>query len=102
MKFLNNCVFIDESGFGINMRPSGGLSEKGTTAIITTSSTRAISYTILGTINAKFVMTLEPRNPQTSKRIEIDDVDHKKKAPTNPSKAYFKRNCHWILFAIYP
>jgi hypothetical protein len=47
-------------------------------------------------------MTLEPRNPQTSRRIEIDDVDHKRKAPNNPSKAYFKRNCHWILFAIYP
>jgi hypothetical protein len=26
MKFLNNCVFIHESGFSINMRPSGGLS----------------------------------------------------------------------------
>lgn len=24
MSFLENCVFIDESGFDINMRPPGG------------------------------------------------------------------------------
>ncbi|KAG1039312.1 hypothetical protein G6F43_012540 [Rhizopus delemar] len=72
-----------ESGFGINMRPFGGLSEKGTPAIVTTPSTRAASYPILGAINVKFVMTLESRNPQTFKRIEIDYVDLKRKAPTN-------------------
>lgn len=83
VKFLNNCGSIDESGFGINMRPFGGLSEKGTPAIVTTPSTRAASYPILGAINVKFVITLKSRNPQTFKRIEIDYVDLKRKAPTN-------------------
>ncbi|KAG1142322.1 hypothetical protein G6F37_005958 [Rhizopus arrhizus] len=42
MNFLENGVFLDESGFDINMRPPGGWSEKGTAAIVTTSSTRAV------------------------------------------------------------
>ncbi|KAG1328514.1 hypothetical protein G6F62_008114 [Rhizopus arrhizus] len=86
MSFLENCAFIGESGFDINMRPPGGWSGKGTPVIVTTPSTRAISHTILGAISANFVVAMELRNPQVSKRIKIDSVGRKRKAPTNSSK----------------
>jgi hypothetical protein len=86
MNLLENCVFIGESGFDIDMRPTGGRSERGTPVIVTTLSTRAILYTILGAISAKFVIAMELRNPEASKRIKIDGVDRKRKTPTNSSK----------------
>jgi hypothetical protein len=86
MNFLENCIFIDESRFDINMRSPGGWSERGAPVIVTTLSTRTISHTILGAISAKFVMAMEFRNPQASKRIKIDGVGRKRKAPANSSK----------------
>ena len=76
-------MWYDESAFNINMRPSGGWSEKGTPAIVTTPSTRAISHTVLGAISARFVMSMELRNPQEewSKRIKIGHSNRKRKAP---------------------
>ncbi|KAG1472240.1 hypothetical protein G6F56_001658 [Rhizopus delemar] len=53
-----------ESGFDINMRPPGGWSAKGTPAIVTTPSNRAESHTILGVVSAKYVASMELRNPQ--------------------------------------
>jgi hypothetical protein len=83
MNYLGNCVFVDESAFNINMRPSGGWSEKGTPVIVTTPSTRVISHTVLGAISARFVVSMELRNPQEewSKRIKIDYGNRKRKAP---------------------
>ncbi|EIE85106.1 hypothetical protein RO3G_09816 [Rhizopus delemar RA 99-880] len=83
MNYLGNCVFVDESAFNINMRPSGGWSEKGTPAIVTTPSTRAISHTVLGAISARFIVSMELRSPQEewSKRIKIDYGNRKRKAP---------------------
>lgn len=52
MNFLENCVFVDEAGFIINMRNPNACSLKGTPAVIETPSTRAISHTILGAITA--------------------------------------------------
>ncbi|KAI9265511.1 hypothetical protein EDC94DRAFT_58947 [Helicostylum pulchrum] len=40
MDNLNNYIFIDESGFDINMRRSRGWSKRGTEAVITTPSAR--------------------------------------------------------------
>jgi hypothetical protein len=56
MNYLENCVFVDESAFNINMRPSGGWAEKGKPAIVTAPSTRAVSHTILGVISSKFAV----------------------------------------------
>ncbi|RCH85997.1 hypothetical protein CU098_005278 [Rhizopus stolonifer] len=64
MNCLENCIFVDESGFDINMRPPGGWSAKGTPAIVTTPSNRAESHTILGVVSAKYVASMELRNPQ--------------------------------------
>lgn len=79
MNFLENCVFIDESGFDINMRPPGGWSEKGTPAIVTTPSTRGVSHTVLGAITAKFIVSMELRNPQVAKKIRIDYGNRKRR-----------------------
>ncbi|ORE04949.1 hypothetical protein BCV72DRAFT_186131, partial [Rhizopus microsporus var. microsporus] len=48
MSFLQNCVFTDEAGFDINMRPAYARSERNTPAVVTTPTTQAVSYTILG------------------------------------------------------
>lgn len=88
MDYLENCVFVDESAFDINMRPPGGWSIKGTPAIVITPTTRAVSHTVLGAISAKYVVSMELRNPQehTFKRLKIDSSNRKRKAPSKPKK----------------
>ncbi|KAG2207671.1 hypothetical protein INT47_011791 [Mucor saturninus] len=71
MDYLENCVFVDESAFDINMRPPGGWSIKGTPAIVITPTTRAVSDTILGAISAK---------------LKVDSGNRKRKAPTISKK----------------
>lgn len=44
MNYLENCVFVDEAGFDINMIPRTARSERGKPAIVTTPSTKAISH----------------------------------------------------------
>ncbi|KAG2203596.1 hypothetical protein INT47_011690, partial [Mucor saturninus] len=48
-----------ESAFDINMRPPSGWSVKGTPAITTTPTTKAVSHTVLGAISTKFVVAIE-------------------------------------------
>lgn len=88
MNYLENCVFVDESGFNVNMRPPSGWSLKGTPAIVITPSNKAVSHTILGAISAKFVVSMDLRNPQehSSKKIKIDFGNRKRKAPPGSKK----------------
>ena len=84
MNFLKNCV-LDELGFGTNMRPPEG-SQKGTLAVVTTSSTRKISHTVLGAIIAKYAVSMELWSPQVSKKIKIDFGNRKRKISSTSSK----------------
>ncbi|CEG76437.1 hypothetical protein RMATCC62417_11334 [Rhizopus microsporus] len=61
---------------------------KGTPAIVITPSTRAISHTVLGAISAKFVVSMELRNPRehSSKRIKIELGNRKRKTPSKSKK----------------
>ncbi|OAD71612.1 hypothetical protein PHYBLDRAFT_170276 [Phycomyces blakesleeanus NRRL 1555(-)] len=88
MNYLENCVFVDESAFDRNMRPPSEWSVKGTPAITTTPTTKAVSHTVLGAISTKFVVAIELRNPQeeSSKRIKIVHSGSKRKAPTEKKK----------------
>ncbi|ORZ05227.1 hypothetical protein BCR42DRAFT_338151, partial [Absidia repens] len=52
VRYMQNCVFIDESGFHIKLRWSMGWSDKGFTPIVKVATTRAISHMILGAICA--------------------------------------------------
>jgi hypothetical protein len=103
MDYLENCVFVDESGFDINMRPPGGWSAKGTPAIVTTPSNRAESHTILGAVSAKYVVSMELRNLQehSFKKLKIDISNRKRKRHPNQKKAYLQRYCHWPLYEVY-
>ncbi|CAO3663721.1 hypothetical protein G6F70_002427 [Rhizopus microsporus] len=51
MDYMSNYVFVDESGFNINMRSPSAWSTVDTPAIVKTKSTRAISHTILGALS---------------------------------------------------
>lgn len=44
MKYLQNCVFVDEAGFSINMRSPNARSIRGTPAIVETPTSRALTY----------------------------------------------------------
>lgn len=61
--FLKNRVFIDESGFHINMNRSGAWARKGETPVVKVKNTRAVSHTILGAILAYAVVNISIRIP---------------------------------------
>ncbi|KAG1139223.1 hypothetical protein G6F38_009988 [Rhizopus arrhizus] len=71
MNYLDNWVFVDETGFNINMRGPFARSMKGTPAIVETPTTRAITHTVLGAITAKDFIALEVREPLKPKKIKI-------------------------------
>ncbi|KAI8884478.1 hypothetical protein K501DRAFT_161332, partial [Backusella circina FSU 941] len=76
---LANCVFVYESGFNINMS-SRGWSKRGTEAIITTSSARGVSHTVIGAISAIGVVNLSMRESGNVKRRKVVGAT-KRKAP---------------------
>ncbi|KAG2209691.1 hypothetical protein INT47_001837 [Mucor saturninus] len=80
MDYLNNCIFVDESGFDINMRRSRGWSQRGTEAIITTPSVRGVSHTVIGAISAIGVVNLSMRESGNVKRRKVAGAT-KRKAP---------------------
>ena len=51
LDFENNCVFLDESAFHINLKRTMAWSKKGERAIVETPKTRAQTTTILGAIS---------------------------------------------------
>ncbi|KAG1056191.1 hypothetical protein G6F43_001897 [Rhizopus delemar] len=102
MNYLENCVFVDESGFNINMRPPSGWSLKGKSAVTAAPTGRVVSHTVLGAITAKFVVSTVHRNPQEecSKRIKIDFGNRKRKAPAGTKKLTSKGTVtgHYMKF----
>lgn len=64
MDYLSNCVFIDESGFNINMKRSIAWAKKGERAIVTVPKTRASNITILGAIASYGVLNISVRRPK--------------------------------------
>lgn len=81
MDFTKNCVFIDESGFDINMRRSRAWSRKGTEAIAPTESTRAKSHTVIGAISAIGIVSITMRVPLPPKKKLRFKVVKKEKLP---------------------
>lgn len=58
MLYMQNCVFLDESGFDVNMRRTRGWSKQGTQAVAETPSARGASHTIIGAISALSMLAL--------------------------------------------
>ncbi|KAI9487121.1 MAG: hypothetical protein EXX96DRAFT_646828 [Benjaminiella poitrasii] len=81
MDYLSNCVFVDKSGFNINMRPPSAWSTVGTPAIVTTKSTKATSHTILGAICAMGVVDIELRVIEKRKHRKIEGGRKRKQTP---------------------
>jgi hypothetical protein len=80
MDYLSNCIFVDESGFDINMRRSCGWSKRGTEAVITTPSARGVFHTVIGAISAIGVVNLSMRESGNVKRRK-DVGATKRRAP---------------------
>lgn len=72
MNFLTNCVFLDESAFGINMKRSRVWSRKGTRAIITRPTTKANTASILGAISATGLITVGVKKLRPVKKRKAD------------------------------
>ncbi|KAG1325849.1 hypothetical protein G6F63_011984 [Rhizopus arrhizus] len=64
MDFSKNCVFIDEAGFDINLKPSRAWAPRGQMAVTTAPTTKAPSHTILNTIPSVGVINLSIRVPK--------------------------------------
>ncbi|KAG1167311.1 hypothetical protein G6F55_009242 [Rhizopus delemar] len=79
MNCLQNCVFVDEAGFNINMRSPCARSIRGTSATVETPTTRAITHTILVTITANDIIAIKIREPLKPKKAKIDGGRKRKK-----------------------
>lgn len=80
MDYLKNCIFVDESGFDINMRRSRGWSPRGSKSITETPSTKATSHSVLGAISAIGVVNMKLRESGNLKRRKVMGAT-KRKAP---------------------
>ncbi|CEI89316.1 hypothetical protein RMCBS344292_03679 [Rhizopus microsporus] len=73
--FTKNCIFIDESGFHINMRKNCAWSRKPERAVVKLPQIRAAFHTITGAISTKGVIHIALRKPppplvkDTKKRV---------------------------------
>lgn len=99
MGYLSNCVFVDESGFDINMRPPSAWSTAGTPAVVETKSTKATSHTILGAISAIGAVDIELRVAVKPKQRKIDGGRKRKQTPNIKKKN--KRNYNRPLFEFH-
>ncbi|KAG0738811.1 hypothetical protein G6F62_007891 [Rhizopus arrhizus] len=61
--FTKNCIFIDESGFHINMRKNYAWSRKSERIVVKLPQTRAASHTIIGAISTKGIIHIALRKP---------------------------------------
>ena len=68
---MENCVFLDETGFDINMRRTRAWSKRGTEATIETPSARGVSHTVIGAVSAFGVVNLSLREPGNVKRRKV-------------------------------
>ncbi|KAG0734083.1 hypothetical protein G6F35_012903 [Rhizopus arrhizus] len=80
MIYPQNCVFLDESGFDINMTRGRARSAVGEPAVVETPSGRAVSHTVLGAISSADVVNVSMREPVNVKRRKVVGAT-KRKAP---------------------
>jgi transposase len=71
MVYTHNCVFLDESGFDINMTRGRAWSAIGEPVIVETPSGRAVSHTVLGAISSAGVVNVSTREPGNVKRRKV-------------------------------
>lgn len=79
MNYLQNCVFVDEVGFNINMKSPNARSIRGTPAMVETPTTCAVMHSILGVITANDIIAIEIRELLKPKKVKIDGGRKRKK-----------------------
>lgn len=81
VNFFRNCIFIDESGFHVNLKRTGAWGPKGKTPIIEVENSQAVSHTILGAISVYGVIHTSVRMPSlsTSQPVPVSVGKKKKK-----------------------
>lgn len=75
--YMANCVFIDESGFNINMKRGITWAPVGETPIVETLKTRAASHTIIGAISPLGVINVQLKVPE----VIVASNSKKRKGP---------------------
>lgn len=63
LDYTNNCVFIDEAGFNINMRNNWVRSVVGTPAQVKVEKVRSPSHTVIGAIDCTSVLHVAMKKP---------------------------------------
>ncbi|GAA5815535.1 hypothetical protein MFLAVUS_009047 [Mucor flavus] len=86
MDFSKNCIFIDESGFDINMSSSRTWAPKGKEAVVLRPLTKAPSYSIIGAISSIGVINLSVRVPKAPPKIRKIQGGKKRKVPEDISR----------------
>lgn len=101
--FSKNCVFVDESGFNINLKSSRAWAPKGKKAVVATPVTKAPSHSIIGAISAIGVVNISMRVPKAPPKIRKIQGGRKKKGCSWCcfKKRRTKRHYNWSLHKIY-
>jgi hypothetical protein len=84
LDYTENCVFIDEAGFHINMRNNWARSPAGTRAVVKTAKTRATSHSVIGAIHSSAVLHVVLKKPPP--KPELDTVAKKKRKGNSGKK----------------
>jgi hypothetical protein len=87
VEFLRNCVFIDESGFHVNLKRTGAWGLKGKTPIVEVEKTKAVSHSILGAISVFGVINTSVRMPSvTATQLVPTSAGKKRKLDSGKGK----------------
>ncbi|CEG84661.1 hypothetical protein RMATCC62417_18430 [Rhizopus microsporus] len=99
MYYMSNCVFIDESGFNINMNCSIAWVKKGERAIVTVPKTRANNITILGAIASYGVVNISVRRPKRAEPSKKRKVGGAAAPATSKGKGGTVTGCYFNFVA---
>lgn len=93
-------MFLDESGFDINMTRGRAWSAIGKPAIVETPSGRAVSHTVLGAISSADVVYVSMREPGNIKRRKVVGATKRKTPGDKLSVPSGTTGSHYMHFIV--
>ncbi|KAG0742553.1 hypothetical protein G6F57_006409 [Rhizopus arrhizus] len=100
MIYLQNRVFLDESGFDINMTRERAWSTRGEPAVVEALSGRAASHTVLGAISSVGVVNVSMKEPGNVKRRKAVGATKRKALGDKLSMPNGITGAHYMHFII--
>ncbi|KAG1470052.1 hypothetical protein G6F56_002901 [Rhizopus delemar] len=100
MVYTENCVFLDELGFDINMTRGRAWSAIGKPVIVETPSGRAVSHTVLGAISSAGVVNMSMREPGNKKRRKVVGATKRKTPGDKVSVPSGTTSSHYMHFIV--